>query len=80
MVDNFARVLGIEVMTSARALELRSPHRPAPATQAVLEGVRRQVPGLGPDRFLAPEVDLMTGMVLSGQVLAWAESVTGSLQ
>jgi histidine ammonia-lyase len=80
VVDNFARVLGIEVMTSARALELRSRHQPAPATRAVLEGVRRQVPGLGPDRFLAPEVDLMTGMVLSGQVLAWAESVTGSLQ
>jgi histidine ammonia-lyase len=80
VVDNFARVLGIEIMTSARALELRSPHQPAPATRAVLEGVRRQVPGLGPDRFLAPEVDLMTAMVASGQVLGWAESVTGPLQ
>ena len=80
VVDNFARVLAIEVMTASRALELRAPHEPAPATRAVLEGVRGQVPGIGPDRYLAPEVDLMTGMVVSGQILAWAESVTGPLR
>jgi histidine ammonia-lyase len=80
VVENFARVVAIEVMTSCRALELRAPHRPAPATRAVLEGVRQQVPGVGPDRYLAPEVDLVTGMVASGQILGWAESVTGSLR
>jgi histidine ammonia-lyase len=80
VVDNFTRVLAIEIMTSSRALELRSPHRPAPASGAVLEGVRQRVPGIGPDRFLAPELDLMTEMVGSGQILAWAESVTGPLR
>jgi histidine ammonia-lyase len=80
VVDNFGRVLAIEIMTASRAVELRSPHEPAPATRAVLEGVRGQVPGVGPDRYLAPEVDLITGLVSSGQILAWAESVTGPLR
>jgi histidine ammonia-lyase len=80
IVDNLSRVLAIEIMTSGRAVELRSPHRPAPATRAVLAGVRERVPGIGPDRFLAPELDLMTEMVASGQILAWAESLTGPLR
>jgi histidine ammonia-lyase len=80
VVDNLTRVLAIEIMTSSRAVELRAPHRPAPATGAVVAGVRRQIPGLGPDRFLAPEIDLLTNMVVSGQILAWAESVTGALR
>jgi len=79
VIDDFTRVLAIEVMTSSRAVELR-PHPPAPATSAVLAGVRQLIPGIGPDRFLAPEVDLMTEMVGSGQILAWAESVTGPLK
>jgi histidine ammonia-lyase len=80
VVDNLARVLAIEIMTALRAVELRAPHQPAPATRAVLAGVRGQVGGVGPDRYLAPEVDLMTGLVTSGQILAWAESVTGPLR
>ena len=80
VVTDFAQVLAIEVMTSTRALELRAPHAPAPATRAVLDGVRQQVAGVGPDRYLAPELDLMTGMVTSGQVVAWAESAAGPLR
>ncbi len=81
VVDNFARVVAIEIMTvvagrrAARAAPTR-PRRPEPCSP----GVRRPVPGIGPDRFLAPEIDLMTEMVRSGQIVAWAESVTGPLR
>jgi histidine ammonia-lyase len=79
-LSNFARVIAIELLTAARAIELRSPHDPAPATRAVLAGVRSQVEGIGPDRYLAPELDLVTEMVTSGRVVAWAETATGPLQ
>jgi histidine ammonia-lyase len=36
-------------------LERRAPPRAAPATSAVRDQLRRQVPGPGPDRYLAPE-------------------------
>ena len=78
-LSNLARVIGIEVMTAARAIELRAPLRPAPATAAVIEGLRRRVPGVGPDRYMAPEIDAATEAVLSGEVVTWAESVTGPL-
>jgi histidine ammonia-lyase len=78
-VDNFATVIGIEVLTAARAVELRAPYQPAPATQAVVNGLRETVPGLGPDRYLAPEIDHAAALVRSGKIVEWAESAIGSL-
>ena len=79
-VSNAGRVVAIEIMTAARALEQRRPLAPAPATAAVVAGLRESVPGIGPDRYLAPEIDRTTRLVESGQILAWAESVAGPLQ
>jgi histidine ammonia-lyase len=79
LVANAIRVVAIEVMTAARAIELRQPRRPAPATAAVIGGVRQSLPGIGADRFLAPELDRATDLVRSGKIVAWAESETGPL-
>jgi histidine ammonia-lyase len=79
-IDNVIRVVAIEIMTAARAVQLRQPQQPAPATAAVVEGLRQAVPGIGPDRYLAPEIDRATDLVRSGQILAWTEAVTGPLQ
>jgi histidine ammonia-lyase len=79
-LDNATQVIAIELMTAARAVELRQPHTPAPASAAVLAGVRQSVPGIGPDRYLAPELDRMTELVQSGKIVTWAESAAGPLQ
>ncbi|MEV0998013.1 histidine ammonia-lyase [Nonomuraea sp. NPDC050202] len=78
-VDGLTRVLAIEVLTAARALDLRAPLEPAPATAAVLQALRETVPAPGPDRFLAPEIDSAVRLVAEGGVVAAAESVTGPL-
>ncbi len=78
-VDHATRVVAIEVLTAARAVELRQPLQPAPATAAVVAGLRQVVPGIGPDRYLAPEIDHATDLVRSGKIVAWAESVIGPL-
>jgi histidine ammonia-lyase len=57
VVDNLRRVLAIELVTAARALEMRAPLKPAPATGALLAKLLKDVPGVGPDRFLAPELE-----------------------
>ena len=80
VIDNLTRVVAIEVMTAARALELRAPLEPAPASAAVLAGLRRLVAGAGPDRYVAPEIDATVALVASGDVLAWAESAAGHLR
>jgi histidine ammonia-lyase len=78
-VDGLARVVAIEILTAARALDLRAPLTPAPATGAVRDRLRAAVAGPGPDRRLAPEIEAAVGMVVSGELLAAAESVTGPL-
>ncbi|MFF4414222.1 histidine ammonia-lyase [Streptosporangium sp. NPDC001559] len=79
-VDGLTRVLAVEILTAARALDLRAPHRPAPATGAVVAALRQTVAGPGPDRFLAPEIEAVTRLVASNAVVAAAESVTGPLE
>ncbi|WP_326638756.1 histidine ammonia-lyase [Streptosporangium sp. NBC_01755] len=78
-VDGLTRVLAVEILTAARALDLRAPLRPAPATGAVLAALRQSVPGPGPDRFLAPEIETVVGLVAGNAVVAAAETVTGPL-
>ena len=56
LVDNVRRILAVEVVIAARAIDLRAPLQPAPATGAVLAALRATVAGPGPDRFLAPEL------------------------
>nr|WP_245884475.1 histidine ammonia-lyase [Glaciihabitans tibetensis] len=78
-VDGLTQVLAIEVMTACRALALRAPLVPGPATGAVCDRIGRDVAGPGPDRFLAPEIEAVTFAVRRGDVVRAAECVTGSL-
>jgi len=56
VVDNLRRILAIELVIGARAVDLRTPLRPAPATAAVIAALRQVVEGPGPDRPLSPEL------------------------
>ncbi|MFX0539116.1 histidine ammonia-lyase [Ornithinimicrobium sp. Y1847] len=79
-VDGLARVLAVEILTAARALDLRAPLTPAPATAAVVKLLRDNgIQGPGPDRYLSPEIEATVELVLDGQVRAAAESSTGPL-
>ena len=73
-VDGLTRVLAIEVLTAARAIDLRAPLAPSAATGAVRDLVRSRVPGVGPDRHLAPEIEAAVELVRSGRIVSAAES------
>ena len=69
-LDGLTRVLAVEVLTAARAIDLRAPLQPAPATGAVRDAVRAAgVAGPGPDRHLAPEIETVVGLVSDGELL-----------
>jgi histidine ammonia-lyase len=78
-LDGLTQVLAIELLTAARALDLRAPLQPAPATAAVRDLIRTGVQGPGPDRFLAPEIEWATDAVRSGAILQAATPHTGKL-
>jgi len=79
-VDGLARVVAVEVLTAARALDLRRPLEPSPATGAVVRLLRASgIQGPGPDRHLSPEIEASVELVRSGAVLTAVEEVIGEL-
>lgn len=76
-LDGLGRVLAIEVLTAARALDLRAPLTPGAATGAVRDLVRTRVAGPGPDRHLATEIAAVVAMVQSGDVVRAAHATAG---
>ncbi|HTN25176.1 MAG TPA: histidine ammonia-lyase [Solirubrobacteraceae bacterium] len=80
VVANLARILAVELVCAARALELRAPLRPAAGTAAALEALRGAgVPGAGPDRFLAPELAAAERLVNGDALLGAVQSAAGEL-
>jgi histidine ammonia-lyase len=79
VLDNLMNILAVELVSAARAQDLRRPLKPSPATEAVRDLLRKRVPGVGADRFLAPELAAAAELIRSGAVLTAAESVTGRL-
>ncbi|MER7009832.1 histidine ammonia-lyase [Saccharopolyspora sp. NPDC000359] len=71
-VDALTSVLAVELLTAARALDLRAPLEPAPATAAVRDLLRTRVPGPGPDRHVAPEIAAAEDLIRSGAVRSTA--------
>jgi len=78
-VGCLARVLAIETLTAARALDFRAPLEPAAGTGAARALVRERVDGPGPDRFLAPEIEAAVDLVSSGALVAAVERAIGDL-
>ena len=81
-IDGLARVLAIEILTAARAIDLRTTddtNTPAPGTGAVVTCLRETVAGPGTDRYLAPEIAEVVALVMDGSLVAAAEQAVGEL-
>ncbi|GAA3741216.1 histidine ammonia-lyase [Leifsonia bigeumensis] len=77
-IDGLGRVIAIELLTSARAMDLRAPIQPGPVASAVRARLRTRVEGPATDRYLAPEIAAAHDMVLDGSLLAAAASVVST--
>jgi histidine ammonia-lyase len=78
-IDGLQQVLAVEILTAARALDMRKPLEPSPATAAVRAVLRELVEGPGTDRHLAPEIAHSVQLVADGTYLSAVEAVTGPL-
>jgi histidine ammonia-lyase len=56
VVDNLRRIIAVELIAAARAVELRAPLKPAPVTGELISILRERVLGMGPDRDLGEEL------------------------
>jgi len=69
-VSNLTNIIAIELVTASRAIELRAPLTPSPASAKVISALRKSVPGPGPDRYLSPELVAAGEFVAAGNVMS----------
>ena len=69
-VSNLTNIIAIELVTASRAIELRAPLKPSPASAKVIGALRKSVPGPGPDRYLSPELVAAGEFVAAGSVMS----------
>jgi histidine ammonia-lyase len=78
---NLRRILAVEAACAARGLELRAPLAPGAGTGAALAAIRSAgVPGPGPDRHLAPELEAMERLIATGELEQAVEGAIGELR
>ncbi|CAN5705761.1 histidine ammonia-lyase [soil metagenome] len=73
------RVIAVEALVAAQAIDLRGPLEPAPASAAVVRLIRTVSDFVTDDRPLAGDIEAVTERVSSGALQAAAEDVTGPL-
>jgi histidine ammonia-lyase len=78
-LDNLARIIAVELLCASHALDLRAPLQPAPGTAVVLELLRSEIPGPGPDRQVAPMLAAAEAMLRDGRVVTVVEECLGRL-
>lgn len=79
ILANVQNILAIEVLCACQALEFRDRTKLAPATKAVYQLVREQVPALDEDRFLEPEIKKVRELITSGTIVETVEMLIGTL-
>ncbi len=79
VIDNVRHIVAIEWVAAARAVELRAPLQPAAGTGAALGLLRRRVPGPGPDRVVAPELEAAAELLNDDGLTEAVEVAVGPL-
>jgi histidine ammonia-lyase len=73
IVENVERVLGIELMCAAQALEFRRPLKSSRRIEEAHDAVRKVVPRLERDRVLASDIDAMAQAIRRGELDEWRQ-------
>ena len=79
-VDNLRRILAVELVCAAAAIDLRGHLRPAAGTGAAVHVLRDVVAGPGQDRWLSPDLRTAELLLADGSVLAAVETAIGPLE
>lgn len=78
--DNAERVLAIELLCAAQALDFREGLRPGMGSNAAHVAIRRAVPHLGADRVVARDIEALMGIITDGSLLGAVETACGPLE
>lgn len=79
IIENAWAVVAIELMAGAQALDFRAPIKPSKGVKAAYDVVRKHVERLEEDRPLFDDINNLTAVVKSGEVLNEVEKAVGKM-
>ena len=80
IIDNAQAVIAIELMAGAQAIEFRKALKPSKGVQTAYEVIRKYIEPLDEDRPLFDDINKLTEVVRSGEILREVEKVVGPLK
>src|SRR6266508_1561742 len=80
VLANAERVLAIELLAGAQAVEFHAPLEPGAGVRATRAAVRELSPRLRDDRSLAPDIEAVATAIRDGSLVAAAEAEIGELR
>ena len=80
ILENSWTVVAIELMAAAQAFDFRAPTKPSKGCQAAHEVIRKHVKHLEEDRPIYDDINRLTKVARSGDVLNAVEKVVGPLR
>ena len=80
ILDNANSVIAIELMAAAQALDFRTSWKHGPGVQAACDTIRNYVDHLEEDRPLFDDINNLTTVVKSGEILEKVEKAVGPLK
>ena len=66
MTRNLSVILGVEALCGAQGIEFRAPLRTSPRLARVLARIRAEIPPLGQDRLIAPDMERAAALIREG--------------
>jgi len=79
IVANTENVVAIELLCAAQALDLFTNMKPGEGTLAAYQVIRRAIPHLDRDRFLAADIHAMRALMRGDDILRAVEATVGEL-
>jgi histidine ammonia-lyase len=80
IIENSWSIVAIELMAAAQAFEFRAPTKPSKGCEAAFEVIRKHVKKLEEDRPLYNDINTLTTVARSGEILNAVEKVVGALK
>ncbi len=72
MNANLSVIIGVELLTGAQGIELRAPLQTSAPLARIIVALRKEVPLLENDRYMATDLETAAAFVRAGKVLSAA--------
>ncbi len=79
IVENAERIIAVELVCAAQAVDFRSEYKPGKGTQAAYQVIRSKVKMLKQDRIIGKDIQSVIGLIRSGDLVQAVEKSVGKL-